>query len=220
MRYYSLISSMNKAVAPSILLDVYGGAKVAYSFIQLSTTETLSCRVRRSSDNAEQDFGFVGGELDTASLLSFVGANNGFVVKMYDQSGNANHAIQSTAGLQRYIVQSGVLVVYGVNGKVTSLRQNLSSGLNMTTAFSPTNEHTTFAVFDHIGTTESIGVTGSTSPYPLKMATDESVTFNIVSFLNFGITTTGEKILASYRKATNSVAFRHLKLTLTKINHN
>ena len=37
-------------------------------------------RVRRSSDNSETDIGFtVNGNLDTAALLTFVGAGNGFV---------------------------------------------------------------------------------------------------------------------------------------------
>jgi len=52
------------------LLDLYGGAAAAYSVRKLSSTATLSMRVRRSSDNAEQDIGFVGEDLDTASLLT------------------------------------------------------------------------------------------------------------------------------------------------------
>jgi len=65
-------------------------------------------RVRRSSDNAEQNIGFTqSGDLDTSSLLSFVGPVNGFVTKWYDQSINGFHAIQATAALQPIIVQNG-----------------------------------------------------------------------------------------------------------------
>jgi hypothetical protein len=62
--------------APSLLLDDYPNSAVAYSLRQLRTAYTgAAIRVRRSSDNAEQDIGFVGGDLDTQSLLDFVGYN-------------------------------------------------------------------------------------------------------------------------------------------------
>jgi len=64
-------------------------------------------RVRRSSDDTEMDIGFVGEDLDTATLLSFVGANDGFVTDWYDQSGYRNH-LAST--FQPKIVDSGTLI--------------------------------------------------------------------------------------------------------------
>ena len=68
------------STTPSLLLDTYTGAAVAYSLRQLRTAYTgAAIRVRRSSDNAEQDINFIGGDLDTASLLTFCGANNGFI---------------------------------------------------------------------------------------------------------------------------------------------
>jgi len=89
------------------LLDVYGGAAAAYSLRQLSVNYTGSAiRVRRSSDNAEQDIGFSDGLLDTASLSSFCGADNGFVTSWYDQSGNSNNATQITAINQPRIYDS------------------------------------------------------------------------------------------------------------------
>ena len=98
------------------LLDTYSGAAAAYSLRKLRTAYTGSAiRVRRSSDNAEQDFGFVNNILDTASLLTFCGAGDGFVTTWYDQSGNANNANQSTAALQPTIVESGILLT--VNSK-------------------------------------------------------------------------------------------------------
>jgi len=96
------------------LLDTYGGSAVAYSLRKLSSTYSGSAiRVRRSSDNAEQDIGFVDGDLDTSSLLSFVGANNGFITTWYDQSGNANNATQAAAVIQPRIVNSGVIETKG-----------------------------------------------------------------------------------------------------------
>jgi len=96
------------------LLDIYPNAAVAYSLRKLRTAYTGNCiRVRRSSDNAEQDIGFSEGFLNTASLLSFVGANNGFVTTWYDQSGLARNATQSTTTAQPVIVSSGALVTSG-----------------------------------------------------------------------------------------------------------
>ena len=63
-------------VLNTLLLDMYPNAAVAYSLRKLRTTYTGNAiRVRRLSDNVEQDFGFVANELDTTSMLDFVGYN-------------------------------------------------------------------------------------------------------------------------------------------------
>lgn len=109
-----LASSIQSAAA--LLLDTYTGAAAAFSVRKLRTAYTGSAiRVRRSSDNAEQDIGFSGGNLDTSSLTTFVGANNGFVTTWYDQSGNARNATQTTAANQPQIVSSGTVLT--INGK-------------------------------------------------------------------------------------------------------
>lgn len=69
-------------------------------------------KVRRSSDNTEQDIGFSGNVLDTATLLTFCGAGNGFVTTVYDQSGNTNHQVQTTTANQPQIVSSGALMLH------------------------------------------------------------------------------------------------------------
>ena len=87
------------------LLDTYSGSTAAYSLRLLRTDYTGSAiRVRRASDNTEQDIGFVNNELDTASLTSFCSGTNGFVKTWYDQSGNGRDATQSTAANQPQIV--------------------------------------------------------------------------------------------------------------------
>lgn len=94
------------------LFDQYGYPAFGASLRLLGANYTGSAvRVRRSSDNDEQDIGFVNGELDTASLLSFVGAGDGFVTTWYDQSGNGNDAVQATASAQPQIVSAGSLLV-------------------------------------------------------------------------------------------------------------
>jgi len=94
-----------------LFLNTYGGAVAAYSVRKLDTNYAGSCiRVRRTSDDTEQDIGFSGNDIDETSLESFCSATDGYVVKWYDQSGNANHAINSTNGRQPQIVSSGAML--------------------------------------------------------------------------------------------------------------
>ncbi len=98
------------------LLDDYSGAAAAYSLRLLSSTYTGDAiRVRRASDNTEQDIGFVNNELDTSTLETFCSGTNGFVKTWYDQSGNGNDATQTTASLQPQIVSAGSTITD--NGK-------------------------------------------------------------------------------------------------------
>jgi hypothetical protein len=93
------------------LLDIFPNAAVAYSLRLLRTAYAGNCiEVRRSSDNALQNIGFVNGVLDTASLLSFVGSGDGFIRTWYDQSGNNRNAVNTTNDQQPKIVNSGVLI--------------------------------------------------------------------------------------------------------------
>jgi hypothetical protein len=93
-----------------LLLDAFPGATVAYSLRKLRSAYTGSAiRVRRSSDNAEQDIGFSGNDFDTAALTSFVGAGDGFVTTWYDQTTSGLNGTQATSGNQPLIVESGVV---------------------------------------------------------------------------------------------------------------
>jgi hypothetical protein len=93
------------------LLDLYPNAAAAYSVRKLRTAYTGNAiRVRRSSDNAESDIGFSGANLDESALTSFCSGTNGFVTTWYDQSGNANNAINTTAANQPQIVSSGSVI--------------------------------------------------------------------------------------------------------------
>lgn len=60
-----------------LLLNDYPGAAAAYSLRKLNNTYIgPAIRVRRSSDNAEQNIGFLLQNLDTSSLASFAGYQN------------------------------------------------------------------------------------------------------------------------------------------------
>jgi len=121
-------------------LDAYPGATVAYSLRKLRVGYTGSAiRVRRSSDNAEQDIGFSGnGDLNTSSLLSFVGlGNNGFVKTWYDQSGNGIDATQASNSAQPQIVSGGTMITR--NGKSTMLFDGVNDKLATASAL-PINQ--------------------------------------------------------------------------------
>ena len=107
------------------ILDDYPNAAAAYSLRGLRFDYTGNLiRVRRSSDNAEQDIGFTNDDnrgLDTSALASFCSGTNGFVTTWYDQSGNARNLTQTTASSQLQIVSSGSVLTDGGNPCISSL---------------------------------------------------------------------------------------------------
>jgi hypothetical protein len=114
---FSLAQTWEDVPAFSGLLDTYTGAAAAYSLRLLDSTYTGDAiRVRRASDNAEQDIGFDDNELDTAALATFCSGTDGFVKTWYDQSGNANDATQTTTSAQPKIYDASAGVVTE-NGK-------------------------------------------------------------------------------------------------------
>jgi len=117
------------------LLDTYSGAAAAYSLRKLRSAYTGNAiRVRRSSDNTEQNIGFVDNVLDTSSLTSFCSGTNGFVTTWYDQSGNARNATQTTAANQPQIVSSGSVINLGTNPAIDFLNTSglAFNGISMT----------------------------------------------------------------------------------------
>lgn len=123
----------------TFILEAFTGSAAAFSLRKLSPTVTNVVRVRRSSDNTEQDF--TADQITDGTLTTFCGAGNGFVRTWYDQSGNAAHAQQATTANQPQIVSSGTLVTTagkpslqydGAGDILTASITNLSSA----TAFS------------------------------------------------------------------------------------
>lgn len=116
---------------------------------KISTYAGPAIEVRRSSDNALQDIPFLSdGTIDLngpSGLLTFVGANNGFVRRRYDQTGNGFHAVQTTNANQPSIVTAGVY-----NGRVS---YNGSSQWMVTTA--PTMGTQFAAVYAKLASTSS-----------------------------------------------------------------
>jgi hypothetical protein len=65
--------------------------KVAVGLRRLRSAYTgAAIRLRRATDNAESDFGFVGNDLDKDAISAWLNGADGYCVKLYDQSGNNN----------------------------------------------------------------------------------------------------------------------------------
>lgn len=111
MNFYQSVSS-NKPVNVKRFLDLYTGSIAAYSLRRLRTSHTGSAvRVRRASDNTEQDIGFdADGHFHISALDDFCSGTNGFVTVWYDQSPYNHDLLQSDTTLQHliYLNSSGV----------------------------------------------------------------------------------------------------------------
>lgn len=190
----SVIGGGKGIVTPQnrLLLDQFGGAAAAYSIRLLSSTYVQGAsgnpllRVRRSSDNAEADvLPDSNNEVSLSSLTSagstlgtFVGANNGFVVTWYDQSGNSNNATTSTAANQPQIISSGSLITE--NGKPSI--QNVSTDeLPMTTNV---RAYTSFFVHKQNAGSLISYIAGSTVPVLQGMFVGGSSVTGVGGFYN------------------------------------
>jgi len=141
-------------LAPDLLLNDYDGAAAAYSLRLLDKSYSGSAvRVRRASDNAEQDIAFSNNELDTATLETFASGTDAFVTTWYDQSGNGNDAAQGTASSQPKIVSSGSTILE--NGKAAVEFDGSGDELILGSSLGDV-ESTTFLTMKSFNTAESI----------------------------------------------------------------
>ena len=107
------ISTQNVNVPP-LLLNLFPGASAAYSLRKLDTAYAGSAiQVRRISDNATQNIGFVNNVLDLTALTTFLGAGSGRVSIWYDQSGNGRNLINATAIEQPLVYANGPVIFNG-----------------------------------------------------------------------------------------------------------
>ena len=213
-----------RRIPSPLLLDTYPNAAVAYSLRKLRTAYTGNAiRVRRSSDNAEQDIAFSGSDLDIQTMLDFVGDGDGFVTTWYDQSGNANNSTQATAANQAQIVSSGALILDLDTNKITTTwtsdRYDLTSGISTNT------QYLSVSMFRRLGTTTHIlmhlGNSASSSPFNMQWlgtGTAYALRSRMLTNLNFQfVSTVGRCIVTSLKDATNlKVAYRNgVQLTNT-----
>lgn len=157
-----LVRGITEGLTQTLFLDSFPFAAVAFSLRKLRLSYNgFAIRVRRSSDNAEQDIGFNSIDLDITSLLTFVGSNNGFVTIWYDQSGNNNHAVQNTAANQPRIVNAGVIEI--INTKPALFFDGLNDGFNLTNSITGNQPKSEFIVQRMISNVSFMGLCGPSS---------------------------------------------------------
>lgn len=105
----------------------FGVASAAFSLRDIGANGTRVVTVRRSSDNATEDFSAE--QIRNGTLAAFVGSgNDGFVNTWYDQSGNGNHATQDTTSAQPQIVDATNGVLDQLSFWEGGTRRNLDIG--------------------------------------------------------------------------------------------
>jgi hypothetical protein len=117
---FTLAISWEDVPLPTTLLATYSGATAGFSLRLIGDGNYTgsAIRVRRASDNTEQDIGFdANGDLDTSALTTFCTGTNGFIRTWYDQSGNTRNLVQTTTSRQFKIYDSST----GYLGKLTQI---------------------------------------------------------------------------------------------------
>ncbi|MBL0233291.1 MAG: hypothetical protein IPQ08_06460 [Chitinophagaceae bacterium] len=199
----------------SYLLDTYSGAAAAYSLRKLSSSYSGSAiRVRRSSDNTEQDIGFTGCGLDTASLKSFVGtggADDGFIVKWYDQSGSSNDAYQTSAGNQPQIMDNGVIFRQGA--MPTLKFDGTTDAFSLTSTLAINSDFSVFGVQARSSTGNQLFIFANSAtgePYNAIQFTDGNIYFTSNNTYVGGTDgLTGIRLLSSFRNSGALTLFRN-----------
>jgi hypothetical protein len=142
---------------PIKVLDQFPNFDYVWSLKLENSAYAGSCiAVRRSSDGVVQNFGFTAnGDLDTAAITTFVGANTGFVTTFYGQKGGIN-LTQPSGTNQPTIVSAGVLNTKNgrpiINFAGNQYLQNLTIGLTRL------DERVQFVVFEETTAVDNAGV--------------------------------------------------------------
>ena len=197
------------------LLDLYPSASVAYSLRRLSSTYTGNAiRVRRSSDNTEQNIGFDAfGNLDTTALTTFCSGTNGFVTTWYDQSGNSRNATQTTAANQPQIYDS-------ITGYLSNIDFRNIGGVTLVSSFAYNNtiDFTFIQVVQNYGRS-IFGTTIAVTDY-FNAAGSGDISNSFSNFLTPTIYQNGTIIGNTRNDMFNATTSKSVITTLSKINTN
>jgi len=152
--------------------------------------------IRETGGGVKQEFDYIDGYIDKASIQAFVGANSGYISAMYEQKTGVKVDVTVEAQ-QRQIINAGVW------GPGTA-KYNLEIPVNSTLAVSgiaALNRLKNLSMCSYIGFKGSISIVGYTPDYvfPMKMSAN--------SLNDFGITN-GLNLLWYFRDNTTSGAAR------------
>lgn len=146
------------APPPALLMDTYP-AWGQYDLRKINSAYSGNdIKVRRSSDDAELDIGFLNDTCDIAAALTFVGGGNGFVSIFYNQDGSGHDLIQATHGQQLKIVSSGVALRDGINNRLAMhLDQSANQFLHVDFTNVLVGTFSAFMVFSYTASTQVNG---------------------------------------------------------------
>lgn len=113
------------AYSPNFFLDSFNGASIAYSLRRLNSAYSgYAIKIRRSSDSATLDVGFVNNVVDSSAIISFCTGAMGYIDTWYDQSGNGRNAVAPTTAAQPkiYDISLGYFgyILFGGNQYLTT----------------------------------------------------------------------------------------------------
>lgn len=190
---------------------LYGDSILAFSLRLLVDSYTGDCiRVRRDSDNAESDIGFSSSVLDESALTTFVGANNGYVVKWYNQGSISGDFENTTGANEPLIVSSGTVVTD--NGKPAMTVG--SSDFLLHTNWGVTNVYSAFVVTQLNASNRPliIGTTSTGYTNFLRRTTNGEVRFrhNVANAVyDPSIVASTQTSMAFYRYDSSNSAFTY-----------
>jgi hypothetical protein len=102
----TLSASAAASVEP---IDNLSGAVLATGLHKIVSSYTgPALRLRRDGDNAEQDFGFVGNDLDVNAINEWLNGTNGYCTTLYDQTGHNGSITQNDMFRQPQFLASGL----------------------------------------------------------------------------------------------------------------
>ena len=154
----------------SYLFDVFAASGVtpyaAFSLRKVNSAYTGACiRIRRASDNAESDIGFVSNVVDTASIITFSSGSIASIVYVYDQSGNNRHRYTGTAVRQPHIM-TAANVIYTQNGRTAIFLSTASHTLQQNTAWQITGANSScFLVYRESAAQDNLLYFGNTNAF-------------------------------------------------------
>jgi hypothetical protein len=100
---------MTATLTTTLPIDLVPNASLALGLRKLRSAYTgAALRLRRSSDNQQQDFGFAANNLDVNAISTWLNGASGYCTKVYDQSGNGGNVEQTNAAAQPLLVLSGL----------------------------------------------------------------------------------------------------------------
>ena len=184
------------ATSVYLLDQIASTPNLAFSVRRLRAAYTGNAAlVRRSSDNTTLAIGFIGENMDTAALTTFVGVGNGFTATLYNQMGS-NNASQATALNQPSLVISGSVLL--LNSRPTIEFDSLSDIMS----FSPVTVSHCFSV-------AKVNSTTASSTQWVAAGVDEGFYISGTAFTGISLYRQGAFIQTTVNNTTaNQVSFR------------